>query len=93
MSSLLQGDEKKCYVCGKTTGLHKHEVFYGTSNRAKSIRYGCQVWLCGHHHNMSNDGIHFDKALDLKVKKLTQEAFEQKYSHEFFMQVFKKNYL
>ena len=42
---------------------------------------------------MSGYGVHFDKQLDLRLKRECQEAFEQKYDHETFMQVFGQNYL
>lgn len=68
-------------------------VFYGNSNRKQSEKYGCWVWLCGKHHNLSDFGIHFDKELDLKVKKLAQSKFEENHSRQEFMQIFGKNWL
>lgn len=68
-------------------------VFYGNSNRKQSEKYGCWVWLCGRHHNLSDFGIHFDKELDLKVKKLAQSKFEENHSRQEFMQIFGKNWL
>lgn len=92
MKSILQ-TTKKCWVCGKTTGLHCHEVFFGSANRKKSIEYGLQVYLCGPHHDLSSKGVHFDHTLDTLLKKFAQKKFEEKYSHEKFMEVFHKNYL
>lgn len=68
-------------------------VFYGNSNRKQSEKYGCWVWLCGRHHNLSDYGIHFDKDLDLKVKKLAQSKFEENHSRQEFMQIFGKNWI
>lgn len=68
-------------------------VFYGNSNRKQSEKYGCWVWLCGKHHNLSDFGIHFDKELDLKVKKLAQSKFEENHSRQEFMQIFGKNWI
>ena len=68
-------------------------VFYGTANRKLSEKYGCWIYLCAYHHNMSDEGIHFNKELDLKIKKLCQEVFEQNGSREEFMRIFGKNYL
>lgn len=84
---------RKCYVCGCTTGLHRHHVFEGSANRKKSEEYGMVIDLCGIHHNLSSEGIHFNKDLDLKVKREYQALFEEKYGHEKFMEVFKRNYL
>lgn len=90
--SIVQKDMSRCYVCGTTQGLHTHEVFYGSANRKKSIQYGCYVRLCGRHHNLSNDGVHFNKQLDTSLKRVAQECFEGLHGHDKFMEVFKKNY-
>lgn len=92
MKSILQTIDA-CWVCGTRQNLHTHEVFYGTANRKKSIKYSLQVKLCGRHHNLSSEGVHFNKALDTQLKMFAQKKFEEKYSHEKFMEVFKKNYL
>ena len=42
--------------------------FFGR-NRRNSIKDGCCIFLCGRHHNMSNEGVHFNHDLDLKIKK------------------------
>lgn len=91
--SLLTSDMKTCYISGTTKDIHIHEVFYGTANRVKSIKYGCCVPLTANLHNTSNKGVHFDKSLDMRLKREMQQAFEEKYSHEKFMEVFHKNYL
>ena len=65
--SILQ-DKKECYVCKTTKDIHTHEVFYGR-NRQNSIKDGCCAYLCGKHHNLSNEGVHFDNKLDMMLKK------------------------
>jgi len=93
MNTVLQS-EKVCYVCGTTYNLHSHHVLFGTSNRKKSEKYGLKVWLCAYHHNMSNDGVHFNKALDLRLKTTAQEYFEEHYGdREAFIREFGRSYL
>lgn len=92
MNSILQ-NEKKCFICGTHLGLHCHHIFGGNANRKKSEKYGLKIWLCGRHHNLSNEGIHFNKAVDLSVKRKAQEKFEETHTREEFMQIFGKNYL
>ena len=75
MKSVLQ-KEKECMLCQTTLGLHEHHVFEGWGNRAQSEKYGMKVWLCGKHHNLSNEGIHFNKSFDLAVKQMAQRYFE-----------------
>jgi len=83
---------KECWVCGKRNGLHHHEVFFGPY-RQKSIEYGMQVWLCPAHHNMSSQGVHMNRELDLKLKRYAQSVFEGEYGHDAYMETFKRNYL
>ncbi len=90
--SIMQ-DKKVCYFSGATHNLHAHEVFYGTAYRALSLEYGCWVYLRGDLHNQSNKGVHFNRELDLRLKKETQAQFEKLYSHEKYMQIFDINYL
>ena len=91
--SILQ-KEKKCYVCNKLVGLHTHEVYYG-KNRQRSIEDGCCIYLCGKHHNLSKEGIHFNKELDELVKTKMQIAWQEYYnkSVDDFIKRFGKNYL
>ena len=91
--SILQ-NEKKCLVCGATQNIHIHEVYYGR-NRQKSIKEGCCVYLCGRHHNQSNQGIHFNKELDESVKKMMQIAWKKYYGKTTneFIEIFRRNYL
>ena len=91
--SILQNEMDRCYVCGTNQNLHIHEVFYGWANRQLSIKYGCCVALCAHHHNMSSDGVHFNRALDLRLKKEMQEQFEKVYPNLNFLTIFGRNYL
>ncbi len=90
--SIMQ-DTKECYITGSTVNLHRHHVFGGNPNRELSEKYGCWVWLRADWHNLSNYGVHFDKKLDLRIKRETQSKFEELYGHEKFMKVFGKSYL
>lgn len=91
--SILMPKMNKCYVCGTTQDLHIHEVFYGTANRKKSIEYGCCVSLCAYHHNMSNEGVHYNKKLNEQLKQEMQRKFEEVYPDKDFRQIFGRNYL
>lgn len=92
MKSIMQ-DEKQCFLCGTTLNLHCHHILYGTANRKQSEKYGLKVWLCQEHHT-GNTGVHFNKTLDLHLKKLAQEKFNAVYgANKSFLEVFGKNYL
>ena len=91
MNSILQST-KECFFCHRPDGLHCHHIF-GGANRKWSEAYGLKVWLCAPHHNMSDAGVHFNKAMDIQLKQIAQRAFEDQYGRDKFMQVFGKNYL
>lgn len=92
MESIIN-DKKECYVCKTTQNLHIHHIMFGTANRTLSELYGLKVCLCGKHHNLSNEGVHFDKKLDTHLKQLAQKRFEYIHGHDKWMQVFGRNYL
>ena len=93
MRSIVSND-LKCWVCGDTRNLHLHHVYYGSANRKQSTKYGCVVYLCPAHHNMSKEGVHFNHDLDLFLKKHTQRQWELKYGdREEFRKVFGRSYL
>ena len=94
MSKSIISNAPKCLVCLTTRNLHRHHVYGGVGRRSKSERYGCWVYLCGRHHNMSNDGVHFNKELDSKIKRQCQKEWEKRYgSREQFIEIFGRNYL
>lgn len=92
MSKSLLQNEKKCYITGAINNLHQHHIYMG-ANRKNADKWGCWVWLRADWHNMSNYGVHFNRELDLKLKRECQKKFEELYDHETFMKVFHKNYL
>ncbi len=83
---------RKCFVCGTTTGLHNHHV-YGGRNRKISDKNGFIVTLCGYHHNLSNEGVHFNPKLDLIIKQHYQREYEKTHSRVEFMRLIGRNYL
>ena len=92
--SIITDDMEHCFICGASGPMHIHHVFYGTANRRNSDELGLVIPLCPRHHNMSNEGIHFDKELDDKVKRLAQTVYEETTgTREDFMRIFGRNYL
>ena len=76
-------------------GLHRHEIFYGTANRQKSIEDGLVVFLTPENHNMSNKGVHFDKKFDEELKRTGQRTWMEYYNKtiEDFIKRYGRNYL
>lgn len=83
------------YSTERYGNLHRHEIFFGTSNRKKSIEYGLVVFLTPEMHNMSNAGVHFNHEFDLYLKRKGQKAAMDYYQWDIaqFRAVFGKNYL
>lgn len=99
--SVMTDDFNHCYICGKygkTKGvpdflkLDLHEIFFG-SNREKSKHYGLVVPLCHEGCHQGSEGVHFNRELDLALKRKGQEEFERLYPGEDFLGVFGRNYL
>lgn len=93
MKSILQS-EKKCYITGSTTGLHKHHIFGGI-NRTNSEKHGLWVWLKWDRHIADSPyrTPHNDAEVDLMLKKDAQRKFEELHTREDFMRIFGRNWL
>ncbi len=93
-SIVVNPDDRECAVCGKTIDLQWHHIIHGTANRVMSDRYGITCWLCLHcHTNLHNSPQHYWRDVDHQLQATAQRKFEDKYSHEKWMEIFKKNYL
>ena len=93
MESIIQ-NEKKCFITGSITDLHCHHIF-GGGLRLKSEKYGLKVWLRSDYHNMSDKGVHFNRDLDLMLKKIGQTVWQEKYgkTEQDFIKEFGKSWL
>jgi hypothetical protein len=90
--SLVCSNLKTCRICG-ASNAEVHHVFFGPF-RKSSEKYGMKVALCPTHHRGLKTGVHGgNTAIDLRLKKEAQEAFERVYGHDKFMDVFCRNYL
>ena len=74
---------------------HRHEVFFGTANRQKSIRDGLVVFLTPEMHNGSNKGVHYNRKFDLFLKRIGQQAWMDYYGKttEDFIKEYGRSYL
>ncbi len=90
----------ECYLCNILLGIdtpapcrEEHHVMHGTANRRLAEHYGLKVYLCPVHHRTGPEAVHTDPRMDMMLKQAAQRAFERKYSHGKWMEVFGKNYL
>ena len=100
--SILVANLDRCFFCGSKDRVALHEIFFGTANRSKSKEDGLIVPLCWNHHNGSNLGVHFNNALDLRLKKQGEKIWIKNYTDkndpiddkiEKFIKRYGKNYL
>lgn len=77
--SILTEDLTKCIECGRR-GVQLHEIFFGISNRKKSIEDGLVIPLCTElHHNGNVIGIHQDSKLNRKWRMVAILKWKEKY--------------
>lgn len=93
MKSIIQKN-KICFITGDIYNLHKHHIF-GGANRNLSEKDGLYVYLRADYHNMSDKGVHHNRQLDLKLKKIAQKKWQEFYNKtsEDFIKRYGKNYL
>ena len=91
MINSIVWNEKKCFLCGSSQWLEKHHIF-GGANRKKSDKYGIWVYLCHYCHNEPPNGVHYNAANMLLLKKIGQDAFQKTYPDKDFLREFGKNY-
>lgn len=92
MGKMIFDLPEECMICGLPYVEH-HHIFYGTANRKISDRYGYIIPLCKRHHT-GDEGVHFNRKLDLELKEMAQKHFEQHYgTREDFIKTFGRNYL
>lgn len=93
MKSIIS-NTRECIVCYSKVEIHKHHIYHGEGQRKISEREGCWCYLCATHHNSSKYGVHFDRDLDLKLKRECQEAWEHiRGSREEFIETFGRSYI
>ena len=91
MAKSILAHNVECFICGTSLGLERHHVFYGNPNRKNAEQDGLWVWLCQDHHR-GNVSVHFNRAMDLKLKRYAQEVYERDHTREEFIARYGKSY-
>lgn len=91
--SILTDDLEHSYLSGIPTNTI-HHIYGGYGRRDISEREGFIIPLTPAEHNMSNHAIHFNKELDLYIKRKCQKAYEDLgNTREDFINLIGRNYL
>ena len=89
--SIIPHEEGECFIChiheSEGMALQTHHCHHG-SRRKKADEYGLTVKLCPLCHRLLHDKGYYDRYL----QQVAQKAFENKYSHELWMEEFGKDY-
>lgn len=91
---LKELESEGCWLCGKRGALDRHHI-YGGGCRKLSERYGLVVKLCRSCHNEPPEGVHFNIANMLFLRRQVQKIAMEHYgwSTEDFIRIFGRNYL
>ena len=65
--SILQPNEKRCFISGSETNLDLHHIYAGVGRRKLSDKWGCVVWL---RHDIHMDFHERNKSLDFELKRI-----------------------
>lgn len=92
--SIFTDDLSRCVITGATKNsgadIHVHHIF-GASNKTNSEKYHFLIPLRADWHDMADYGIHFNRELDLKFKRMCQEYYLKHYgTKEQFISEFGK---
>ena len=74
-------------------GMHKHHVIPGRELRELCEKYGLYVYFEPDAHNLSSDGVHFNKELMDELRQAGQKAFEEHYPELNFYRIFGQNFI
>lgn len=92
--SLLTDNWDECYFCEHGVPAQACHHIFGGPNRSISEREGFTVPLCHAHHNMSSQAVHFNRPLDLFLKRLAQTKYEEAgHTREQFIKLIGRSYL
>lgn len=93
--SVVQLEGTECYLCGYQGDTARHEVFYGEGRREKSKRQGLWVHLCPRCHQYGPGAVHRNRAADLRLKRMAQQAAMAAYGWDVtdFIREYGMNYI
>ena len=86
--SLFDTEDGECYICGFVGDTARHEVIYGTGNRAQSKKYGLWVALCPRCHQR----VHANQKEYEWLKEKAYNLFCEEHSREFFYKIYRRYY-
>ena len=93
--SIMPGNTKGvCYICRRVCCTEEHHIFRG-KNRKRADADGMTVYLCHFCHNEPPNGVHYNKAKDLRLKQIGESVWMSHYGKtvDEFIQAYGRNYI
>jgi hypothetical protein len=85
------------YSTKRFNGSARHEVYFGTKYRQKSIKLGLIVFITPEQHNVGLYGVHcrYGHDFDIELKKIGQKAYMDYYDKTIdeFIKEFGRSYI
>lgn len=100
--SIMHRKDGTCFLCmilhddyRKYDALQRHHVIFGKGKKQLSEKYGIVVYLCHCHHTAGTgtEAVHENAEVCHMLQQMGQQAFEQEYPDENFIEIFGKNYV
>lgn len=81
-------ESEYCFECDRPI-TEEHHLIFG-KNRQNAEDWGLTIRLCPDCHKRLHDR---DEQMAMRYRKMGQVAFEYKYGHEKYMEIFGRNYI
>ena len=65
-----------CEICKSNHNVTLHHIIYGQGKRVQCEKLQTVIFLCYEHHQHSKTGVHFNRNLDLKLKRLASNRLK-----------------
>ncbi|GKX65619.1 hypothetical protein [Inconstantimicrobium mannanitabidum] len=75
--------EHYCEICGTWQGIEKHHIVFRSQCKPLENCKRNHIYLCRKHHRDHKTGVHFNKALDHKLKLEFQNYLEAVFDKEY----------
>lgn len=92
MIKTINNKEDGCFFCGSHQALQCHHAF-GFYNRKKATEDGLCFWLCRKHHTDPKTGVHYNREMADRLKRIAQAKYEETHTREEFRKAYGKSYL
>lgn len=66
-----------CEICGSGRMVELHHIIFGQGKRKQCERAETVIMLCYEHHRHPKAGVHFNRKLNMDLKRLASERLQE----------------